>query len=188
MKLWLSTAEYGKHAGLSPRYIRDLVKNGKIVKNAHRKKDSNIQIHWKRADRSIAQRVHAFHPGAAPRTLTPKPVAAKTGEIPPATGVDQPPRHPAGDTKKLSFTEAQTVKAQYDAKLKELEYGEKSKALVKVSAVDAEFFNVARLVRDAILNVPGRVSAELAGLTDQHMIEIRITGELTKALEELIRA
>ncbi len=171
------------HAGLSPRYIRDLIKRGQIVPSATQTRGRRKWINWELADKSIAKNVHTLHPGRAPRKLKPKNVEAKSGQIPAA--VDETVK--AADTKGMSFADAKTIQAQYQAALLKLEYGERSKALIKVTDVDLEFFNISRTVRDAILNVPGRVSAELTGVTEQHIIEAKIMAGLTEALEELVR-
>jgi phage terminase Nu1 subunit (DNA packaging protein) len=197
MKLWLSVPEYAEHAGLSPRYIRDLIQRGQIVPSATRQKGGRKQVHWEKADASIATRVHTSHPGKAPRKLKPKPVVAKSGPVPAAAPLVEewkvgeakpdPAAIKSAGLGKLSFNDAKTISAQYQAALLKLDYGERSKSLVKVADVDLEFFNISRMVRDAILGVPGRVSAELAGVTEQHIIEARIMGGLVEALEELVR-
>lgn len=170
VKVWLSTTEYGKHAGISRRYVLDLIERGQITKRSTRPHGTRKQIHKHKADEDMELNVHKQHPGAAPRKKqAPAPEeAVKT----------------AG-TGKLSFSEAKNIQAQYKAALMKLEYGEKSGELVKRKDVEAEFFNMARLVRDAILNVPGRISAELAGINDTHVINSRMETELIKALEEL---
>ncbi|MBF0233473.1 MAG: hypothetical protein HQK65_10610 [Desulfamplus sp.] len=87
----------------------------------------------------------------------------------------------------LSLSEAQRIQAQFKAALLKLEYEEKSKALVKREQVDADFFNVARRVRDSILNIPDRIGAEVASNTDIFQVKAILTKSLIQALEELSR-
>ena len=182
VKVWLSAPEYAKHAGISPRYVRDLIARGQITKRAVRPHGARKQIHREKADEDMELNVLKQHPGAAPRKLAREQGATQGNPRAPVE-----PTVSAAGTGKLSFSAAQTISAQYKAALLKLEYGEKSGELVKRKDVESEFFTLARTVRDAVLNVPGRVSAELAGVTDQHVINSRIEEELVKALEELAR-
>ncbi|CAQ54365.1 putative phage related protein [Wolbachia endosymbiont of Culex quinquefasciatus JHB] len=57
--------------------------------------------------------------------------------------------------------------------------------LVAVEEVKNEAFNVARVVRNNLLNIPNRVSALLASLSDTEKIHMELTEEITNSLEEL---
>jgi len=57
--------------------------------------------------------------------------------------------------------------------------------LVAVEEVKREAFNVARVVRNNLLNIPNRVSALLASLSDTEKIHMALTEEITNSLEEL---
>ncbi|MDX5526343.1 MAG: hypothetical protein O7167_00380 [Wolbachia endosymbiont of Andrena nigroaenea] len=60
--------------------------------------------------------------------------------------------------------------------------------LVAVEEVKTEAFNVARVVRNNLLNIPNRVSALLASLSDTEKIHKTLTEEITNSLEELSNA
>ncbi len=57
--------------------------------------------------------------------------------------------------------------------------------LVAVEEVKREAFNVARVIRNNLLNIPNRVSALLASLSDTEKIHGTLTEEITNSLEEL---
>ncbi|MFP3015505.1 MAG: hypothetical protein ACEY3B_04295, partial [Wolbachia sp.] len=57
--------------------------------------------------------------------------------------------------------------------------------LVAVDEVKNEAFNVARVVRNNLLNIPNRVSALLASLSDTEKIHKTLTEEITSSLQEL---
>nr|WP_253309296.1 hypothetical protein [Rickettsia endosymbiont of Ceutorhynchus assimilis] len=57
--------------------------------------------------------------------------------------------------------------------------------LVAVEEVKSEAFNVARVVRNNLLNIPNRVSALLASLSDTEKIHETLTEEITNSLQEL---
>lgn len=57
--------------------------------------------------------------------------------------------------------------------------------LVAVEEVKRDAFNVARVVRNNLLNIPNRVSALLASLSDTEKIHKTLTEEITNSLEEV---
>lgn len=60
--------------------------------------------------------------------------------------------------------------------------------LVAVEEVKRDAFNVARVVRNNLLNIPNRVSALLASLSDTEKIHMALTEEITNSLQELSNA
>lgn len=99
-------------------------------------------------------------------------------------------RRPPSPGKRI--TEAQTdhlsarvKKDEYAAKLAQLEYEQKAAKLVRIEDVKVEAFTLARMVRDNILNIPDRISHELAAETDPHKIHILLTKSLNEALDQL---
>ncbi len=59
---------------------------------------------------------------------------------------------------------------------------------VSIEEVKTEAFNVARVVRNNLLNIPNRVSALLASLSETEKIHKTLTEEITNSLEELSNA
>lgn len=70
-------------------------------------------------------------------------------------------------------------------KLLKLERAEKEQSLIPAEEVRKTLFTKGRVLRDALLNVPDRVSAELAGISDEKQIHKILTREITDCLEEL---
>ena len=60
--------------------------------------------------------------------------------------------------------------------------------LVPIEEVKTEVFNVARVVRNNLLNIPDRVSALLASMSDTEKIHETLTEEIRTALEELTQS
>jgi len=89
------------------------------------------------------------------------------------------------ETNTMSLADAQKVQAQYKAALLKLEFDEKSGKLIPAEDVKTTAFDLGRRVRDYLLNIPNRISAELATKTDVHDINEKLTLEITQALEEL---
>jgi hypothetical protein len=64
----------------------------------------------------------------------------------------------------------------------------KEDQLVEVARVQREAFTAARAVRDALGNIPDRVSNQLAAESDPVVIHQTLTEEIRKALETLTDA
>lgn len=100
------------------------------------------------------------------------------------------PSKQRGDTSSTSeaFAKARAAREAYNAKLAQLNYEQRSGNLVDSSAVRRRAFENARAVRDVLLNIPNRISGELAGETDPAKVHTMLTVEITRALEELTSA
>lgn len=86
-----------------------------------------------------------------------------------------------------TLAQSKTLEAEYKAKLAQIEYEEKSGKLVDAEAVKKQAFKVARLTRDAMLAIPDRLSAELAGITDPFVIHEKMMAEIRGAIGEVAK-
>lgn len=115
--------------------------------------------------------------------LTTKGRAAAAGSAPapaaPASGGEEP----LGGGNAASYAQARAVKEAYEARLKKLEYDEKSGRLVPADKVKADCFKAGVIVREALLNIPSRLSAELASLSDTFEVERILRQEIHGILE-----
>jgi hypothetical protein len=66
--------------------------------------------------------------------------------------------------------------------MKQMELEEMQKTLVKADQVKKDAFKCARLLRDTIMRIPGRVAAEMACETDPHKVELFLEQEIRQAL------
>lgn len=82
------------------------------------------------------------------------------------------------------YEAARTEKEIYRAKMAKLNYERMEGTLISAQDVRELMFNTARLTRDAILNIPGRLSALLANQPRDKIHEM-LTKELRQALEAL---
>ena len=179
MTKWLTVAQYAKHRGVDRRRVYYYIEHGNL-EGCLRDGKRGQEINRDKADAALEQNLDKIsnRPGSRPngkesnQRRIPEDAAEKTR---------------SAGTSGMSLADAQKIQAQYKAALMKLEYEEKNKTLVKVDQVEADFFNIARRVRDSILNIPDRISAELASTTDTHLVSERLTNELIAALEELSR-
>lgn len=84
-----------------------------------------------------------------------------------------------------NYQRAKAAKEFYGAKMAQLEFEERSGKLIPANRVKAEAFKIGRRVRDTIMGVPERVSAELAVMDDPRTIAIYLKEQLALALKDL---
>lgn len=90
------------------------------------------------------------------------------------------------ETKKdPKFIESQARREMFKAKLTELEYLERVGKIIPAEDVDREWFELARLVRDTMLNIPARIADQLAHETDQRKVQDLLEQEIYQALEAI---
>lgn len=107
---------------------------------------------------------------------TPGAVSKKTKDL---NDADLP--LPAG----LSYADARAVRENYQARLAKLLYEEKMGRLVDSKTVEEQAGEMARLLRQAILNVPLKFGHELAAETDVNRHTEKHTKALVEALEQV---
>lgn len=93
---------------------------------------------------------------------------------------------------KLTLHEARTEKAREDAfrariakEKEEIELKILKGDFVERRSLQAKSFKLGRIVRDAMLNIPDRVAADVAAETDAFKIHSRLTKEIREALTAL---
>lgn len=86
-----------------------------------------------------------------------------------------------------SLNEAQREVALGRAEAIRLANSQRAGRLIDGEAARRDAFECARTVRDALLNIPDRISAELAAEHDAAQVRARLDEELRNALESLAR-
>jgi hypothetical protein len=102
------------------------------------------------------------------------------------SGVKLPKENLAQD-EPMSYNDSRTVREAYAARLVKLEYEMKVGTIVSSDDVKQEYFQILRITRDSILNIPDRISSILAAEADPATVHLILTQELHQALEELSR-
>lgn len=88
-------------------------------------------------------------------------------------------------TNSPSYNTSKAVREAYMAQLAKLDFEERSRKLVDAKKTKRIFFNAARTVRNNLLAIPGRLAAEITGLTDDKEVEQLIMNEILMTLEDL---
>lgn len=134
--------------------------------------------------------------GAKPKA-DPKPAKLPAAErvpapavppAPPPPPLEQPARDepPASGRNAPTYAESRAIREAYQARLARLDYEERSGKLVNADQVKADAFKAGRTVRDALLNISGRIAHQLASETDPARISARIDAEIREALKGLV--
>lgn len=178
----ISLTEFAGIRGVTLEAVRKAIKSGRLVnsvkyndKGKMPKVDPIVAMaEWER-NTDHSKRFHGGDAHKAPRaTPFQKP------------DVNRPDEPPAGGGP--SVNQSRAVFEAYRARLAKLEYDERSGKLVDAEAVKNEAFKHARATRDAMQNIPDRVAAEFAGISDPAVIHMRLSEEIRKALEGLADA
>lgn len=164
----LSAKAYAKHRGVTLAAVLKAITEARLSESV-RRRGPGYQIDVQLADKEWATNTDS---GSG------YPAHAKNR----GTAVDAPESDPE---QPISYAEARAQHERFKARLAELELETREGKLVEADAVKREAFRVARLVRDALLNLPDRVAGELAAETNQFKVHQRLTHEIRRALEDL---
>lgn len=182
----LSLRQYGNLRGVSGEAVRKAIKTGRLVKAV-----SYDDKGWPRVDPKIAEL--EWPPGRASVDPTAPHVLASIEEVLEAQRVEIPKIDPDGEipdpsmelngSPAAAMAKNRAIREAYEARLKKLDWEQKSGLLVEAEAVKSEAFKLARTVRDSMLNIPDRIAAELAAESDTFRVHARLTEEIRKVLE-----
>jgi hypothetical protein len=82
----------------------------------------------------------------------------------------------------MSFSAARTLKEQYNAEMKKLDYEERAGKLLRDEDVRKGAFDMYRKTRDSLINIIDRISAQLAAEKKEANIRIILENEIRNAL------
>lgn len=157
----LSQSEFAKRQGWSRQYVGKLVKSGKIVL-VKGKVDPEQALAAIKAQSEPSTELRAKSQG---------------GTILPAS--------PTDSRQAVDFVTARTMREAFKAKMAKMEYEEKAGKLTDASKVREEAFRAGRIVRDALLGIPDRLSDVLAAEQDPVQVRKLLIDELETILKEL---
>lgn len=89
------------------------------------------------------------------------------------------------DEKKFPISKSIRIERWYKAQSEKMKYEKQRGLLIEVEKIEAQFFKLARITRDAMLNIPNRVSGEVAAEKDPHQVHKILTQAINEALEQL---
>lgn len=89
------------------------------------------------------------------------------------------------DHKPPNFQNAKAIGERYKARMAKLNFEQKVGKLVDIEKVRKEAFDVAKLTRDTLLNIPNKICHELAAESDPGKVYQVLTEAITQGLETL---
>ena len=168
----ISIRAYARHRGVTDTAVHKAIRAGRITPEA----DGTIDAD--RADRDWAR--NSDVPKAGTRTKAAKVVVPETG----TPSNDGPAALPTGGT---SLLQARTVNEVVKAQTNKVRLARLKGELVDRPQAIAHVFKLARSERDAWLNWPARISAQMAARldVDPHAMHVALEAAVREHLQEL---
>jgi hypothetical protein len=160
----ISQAEYARQRGVSRQYVGQMVAKG-VIKLTGRKVDMD------QANAALA---------AIREPVRPERRAEASAAVP-----DVPALPRAGGDLPTLLLKTRIKSEVERAKLLEIKAKVEAGKYVDADDVKVAAFNKARVVRDALLNIPERLAAVLAAETDKQRVHGMLITEIRAACEEL---
>ena len=209
---------YARHRGVSPTAVSKAIKEGRLKRSvdhdhprgwpqidiamADQEWDANSDPRAQRDNEAIGASVKRAKSATKKRSTKKKSTrkkkatkrkAAKKKSTRKKASAKKPKSESqkdreAGLAGELTLNDARVAKELYAAKKARVDYEKSIGLLVEKSKVRSGYMKIARMIRNNLLNIPARVSGELAAVTDAHEIDVRLTKEITEALQALADA
>ena len=174
----LSIRAYARHRGVSHVAVKKAIDTGRITPLPDGTLDPEIaDAQWAKNTLSRKAAEQPSQP-ARPSPARPSP-ASRSPEVP-----DPAQSLPSGGA---SLLQARTANEELKARLKQIALAEKKEELVDRAKAVAQVFKLARSERDAWLNWPARVSAQMASSlgVDAHTMHVALEAAVREHLIEL---
>lgn len=179
----LSIRAYAQHRGVSHTAVAKAIKAGRISKEPDGTIDpAKADTQWERntlpsqtldnGASKLTQKV------ATPAVST--PVSSREAQAPLETRAAAP-----------DYQTSRAIREAYAARLAKLEFEERTGKLLNADEVKVKQFNLARLLRDRIQQIPRKVAPQIVAAVvvqpDQRVVEDLLMEAIREALEELSR-
>lgn len=184
--------EFGRMIGVSGEAVRKAVDSGRIPREAMgeiklstgkvRPAIKNVEL----AISSWGANTNANHAGQRGKVR-----ADKAAEPEQREAKESPLAAVAGPASASGFAKAKAVRETFQAKLAQLEFEERSGKLISTEKVRIAQFTQGQLIREAVLNIPDRIAAQLAAELGRevsaHVVRTVMDTELRNILIEVAK-
>jgi len=138
----VSLRAYAKHRGVTLKAVQKAIQSGRIQTTPDGKIDAGqADADWERNTGPKVRRTAASAPPAPPPMEHPRAEAVASGTF--------------------DYAKARAIIAHYEARLAKIDYEERIKKLINADEVSVAAFNLFRMFRDRMLNIPDRVVGAL---------------------------
>lgn len=184
-KKHISIREYARRRGCSDTAVHRAIKAGHITDSAL-KKDKNGRNRGIYPDQADLDWAQSYNPKNAKNAKLAKTLLEKA-DADNARYAPAAPSTKSGSGGPASKAKAQQVEAVFKAKLRELEYKEKTKALINRDQVYKELFAVGQELRSAMQSIPDRYIDEIVAADSRNaahnILQTAIDEELKRISE-----
>jgi hypothetical protein len=175
----VTLSEFARRIGVTRQAVTKAAKKGRI--RVRKQGQNKFVIDPEEAEK--AWRENRTQQPISVEKSTPK---AKKGK--PASGdlADQVKSHAQAHEPtehENTYAKANATYKDYKAKIAEIEYREKTKAVSPVAGVKKNAYESGKIIKNALMNIPDRTSAMLAAETQERKIHAMLTKEINKVLE-----
>jgi hypothetical protein len=169
----MTITQYARHAGVYLQAVQYAVKAGRIKRQADGMIDSDTaDADWQR---------NTLHTNArkAPRKKTGAAPQARERAAEDAAELASPDRLAGAP----DFAKARAAREIYQARMTRLEFEKRNGNLISRAQVEVATANQFRILRDACLNIPNRIAAQIAAETDPVTVHELLEAEVTRVFE-----
>ena len=175
----LSIRAYARHRGVSHTAVAKALNAGRISKNADGTIDpATADAQWDR-NTLPSQSLNTGAAKPAPKVET-SPVSTRDAPAPPETRSGAP-----------DYQTSRAIREAYTASLAKLDYEERTGKLLNADEVKVKHFNLARMLRDRLLQIPRKVAPDVVALVvaspDVRGVTDILEAAIRETLEELSR-
>ncbi len=169
----VSRRAYARHRGCSDGAVRKAIASGRIAPEPDGTIDpAKADAEWERNTRPGQQRGRRAAPAPDAKQSQPGSQAGRSESGPARSRVPD-------------YGEQRAIREAYAARLAKLDYEERTGKLVGSEQVKVGWFNVLRILRDRLLNLPDRLAAVLAAEADPGEVRNVLMAELRTVLTEI---
>ena len=188
----ISLREFARRSGCDLKQVRRAVKSGKLKLNLDKSIDpAQLEITWRRQTRA-SRKSEGIPKVSSPArvdiknvsTTMPTPLSAVEGEDSPLAIAE---KLIANASELLSYNDALTLKENYNARLKRLEFDIKSGLVVMAEDVVREVGEEYAKVRTRLLAIPSEQAPRVHRLRTVAEVQSVLQDVISEALEELTK-
>ena len=155
MTVYNTQTEYAEHRGISQPRVSRMIGSGKIPKNCIKSFSGKKLIDRDKADKALSENLDKVHNPSDRRKKTNQ---KRKPRVDPDIVESQVAALDKAGRELVTLNEAQTIKANYDALLKELEYNTKTGELIPADSVKKAISDMVLVARGKILAINGSLA------------------------------
>ena len=162
---FMTQSEYAKHRGVSRVAVHHAIRDSRITLIEGKIDPTVADIQW-----AANTRARVRNAGSDPAPIAPPPAGTIVAN-------DADPQ--------ISYEEARRRRELAEASIAEMKQAELSGELIRTNAVRAAWAGKITFTRDALLQIPARLSPQLAAESDLAAVTALLEGEIRQVLSHL---